>query len=453
MNVSEKVIKIVICCTFLLITDVAYPQWNIINWSSTCEGELYSIKFKSIDTGFAVGSSHGFGDGIIMRTYNSGDSWETLNPGADCWVYADICYPSNNQIYVLGSWAEPTELPGGLILISEDHGNIWYAGAGTTETPYSFHCFNQDSCIIAGINNILFTSDIFGIFTIQWSFTDIGIDFGEIFSMHFYNDSCGYACGSYEDYTRGILLKTIDYGQSWEVVYQPIELINFNTVYACSEDTIYIGGQQKIHRSFDGGFEWFTSNLLTDLRFNDYNQGIKDIGNNGVINSIDFINDSVGFAVFGLEFEQFNHGEIFKTIDYGTNWIKQDEWTQLNSVNFITDSVGYIAGDCMTILKTSTLGGGINVGIEESNKNKIDVSAYPNPFTNQTTIEYTLNSNSKIQILIYNSLGELLFENEGDLMSFGTHEVIWSGSNLPAGFYFGVLRNEEGVSVVKIVKQ
>ncbi len=80
------------------------------------------------------------------------------------------------------------------------------------------------------------------------------------------------------------------------------------------------------------------------------------------------------------------------------------------------------------------------------------ISAYPNPFTTSTAIEFALNGNSKIQISIFNAIGEEVYQFE-ETYDQGTHNISWSPSHLPGGLYFAVLRTEEGVSVVKMVKQ
>jgi len=81
------------------------------------------------------------------------------------------------------------------------------------------------------------------------------------------------------------------------------------------------------------------------------------------------------------------------------------------------------------------------------------IKTYPNPFTTSTTIEYELTEPSHIQLTIYNSIGEVVYRTEDRMMLKGSHTVTWSPSHLPEGMYYGVLRSEEGVSVVKMVKQ
>ena len=88
-----------------------------------------------------------------------------------------------------------------------------------------------------------------------------------------------------------------------------------------------------------------------------------------------------------------------------------------------------------------------------NDKGKEKIHAYPNPFTTSTTIEYKLKEISNIQFTVYNVMGETVYHAEYSLMPQGSHTVTWSPSHLPEGLYYAVLRSEEGVSVVKMVKQ
>ena len=91
------------------------------------------------------------------------------------------------------------------------------------------------------------------------------------------------------------------------------------------------------------------------------------------------------------------------------------------------------------------------VGIPDQ-RSECQISAYPNPFTTSTAIEFTIYSKSNMQFAVYNSIGEVVYQF-ADLFDQGTLKVIWSPALLPAGLYYGVLRSEEGVSVVKMVKE
>jgi len=93
------------------------------------------------------------------------------------------------------------------------------------------------------------------------------------------------------------------------------------------------------------------------------------------------------------------------------------------------------------------------VHIEESLSNNPIISAYPNPFTTSTTIKYEITEPSHVQITIYNAIGESIQEPVNRLMPQGKHTFTWSAERLPEGLYYAVLRSEEGMSVVKMIKQ
>ena len=81
------------------------------------------------------------------------------------------------------------------------------------------------------------------------------------------------------------------------------------------------------------------------------------------------------------------------------------------------------------------------------------LSTYPNPFTTSTTIEFELTEQSSVYITIYNAMGEtILLADEGKLPP-GKHTYGWTPERLSKGLYYAVLRSEEVISVVKIIKQ
>ncbi len=76
------------------------------------------------------------------------------------------------------------------------------------------------------------------------------------------------------------------------------------------------------------------------------------------------------------------------------------------------------------------------VGNEE---NRIErsglVRCFPNPFSNSTTIEYTLSLTQLVQISIFNNLGEQVgFIQEKQ--SSGKQQVVWDAKGLPSGMYY-----------------
>lgn len=91
--------------------------------------------------------------------------------------------------------------------------------------------------------------------------------------------------------------------------------------------------------------------------------------------------------------------------------------------------------------------------VGESTQDYFQIKAYPNPFSTSTTIEFELYTISNIQYTVYNVMGEVVHQAEYSMMPPGNHKVTWSPGPLPAGMYYAVLRSEDGVSVMKMVKQ
>ena len=91
--------------------------------------------------------------------------------------------------------------------------------------------------------------------------------------------------------------------------------------------------------------------------------------------------------------------------------------------------------------------------ISENNNNKAKLTVYPNPLTTSTTIEYELTEPSHVQLSIYNAIGGVVYKAEERIMPQGKHSFTWTPERLPEGMYYAVLKSEEGISVVKLIKQ
>lgn len=84
------------------------------------------------------------------------------------------------------------------------------------------------------------------------------------------------------------------------------------------------------------------------------------------------------------------------------------------------------------------------------NSNYKDEIVYPNPFSKETTIEFSLNASEKVSVSIYNELGQLVKSllNE-NAMNSGKFQVIWdgmdnSGASVANGTYFYKITTESG---------
>jgi len=94
-----------------------------------------------------------------------------------------------------------------------------------------------------------------------------------------------------------------------------------------------------------------------------------------------------------------------------------------------------------------------DVRLNEIYNESILIKAHPNPFTTSTIIEYELKEISNIQFTIYNVIGEVVYMGEDRMMFQGKHSFTWAADRLPEGMYYAVLRSEERVSIIKMIKQ
>ncbi|MCU7492031.1 MAG: T9SS type A sorting domain-containing protein [Ignavibacteria bacterium] len=63
------------------------------------------------------------------------------------------------------------------------------------------------------------------------------------------------------------------------------------------------------------------------------------------------------------------------------------------------------------------------------------VQNYPNPFNPATTISYELPSLSRVNLTIYNMLGERVAELVNEIQSAGSYKQVWNASRLASGIY------------------
>lgn len=65
----------------------------------------------------------------------------------------------------------------------------------------------------------------------------------------------------------------------------------------------------------------------------------------------------------------------------------------------------------------------------------LQLSNYPNPFQEQTTIQFSISKKSHVQLNVYDILGERVFQSVNHVLPKGTHEVLWKNDGLKSGIY------------------
>jgi len=78
------------------------------------------------------------------------------------------------------------------------------------------------------------------------------------------------------------------------------------------------------------------------------------------------------------------------------------------------------------------------VGIESRLQNSMGISIsqnYPNPFSHQTSIGYSLTSGADVTIAVYNIMSQKVATLVNDYRDAGNYSVVWDAADVPAGIY------------------
>ena len=98
----------------------------------------------------------------------------------------------------------------------------------------------------------------------------------------------------------------------------------------------------------------------------------------------------------------------------------------------------------------------MQVGINPTHKPKIPTEFalhqnYPNPFNATTVLSYDIPTTGRINLTIYNVLGQKVEVIVDQIQRPGSHSVVWDASLLTSGIYFAILRYGDHAKTVKLL--
>jgi hypothetical protein len=186
-----------------------------------------------------------------------------------------------------------------------------------------------------------------------------------------------------------------------------------------------------IQKTSDGGKKW--TNKITTLT-----SGAQ---------ALCFPSVNVGYAYGG-------GGVICKTTDSGSTWrqLNVPVTNKINSISFIDENNGWAVTDNGLILHTTNGGEDITTNVEAEIKNtpyKFSLyQNYPNPFNPETTIKYSVPHASKVNIAVYNTIGQMVCKLVNKTQPEGVYTITFDGHGLPSGIYYYVM-TAEGIQQAK----
>jgi len=388
-------------------------QWYQQNSGTTTN--LTSIYFIDANTGWTCGSN-----GIILKTTNKGFDWFEQSSNTTAGL-RDIQFVDQDNGWVYGN---------NIILNSTDGGATWntqyfppqsyiialqYVNLNTGWLVHK----NTDTSFISKTNN--------GGITWSVQFHALNEYFG---ALYFLDLNYGWVASAPNEK----IFRTIDGGINWvqhngNVSGGPmcIKFVNQMTGWASSNSL----GSYEISKTADGGVNW-SQQIWDSFKF---------------INCISVTNSNICYAAGWQMFvpPNQNEGFILNTTDGGANWDEQyrDEGV-LNSIFFVNDSLGWAVGNSGKILATES----VTYVMEEDNlTNPKDFNLsqnFPNPFNPTTKIEFRITDFGFVTLKVYDLLGREIATLINEEKPAGVYEVEFSATGgatgLPSGIYFYQLK-------------
>lgn len=398
--------KYLILIVLIFLSTTLHSQWIIQN-SGTTEA-LHDVEFINQFTGWACG------DGVILKTTNSGKDWtQQIHPATDKFLYS--IHPVDENILYCVGWFET-------ILKSTNGGANWTAirnGPFGQGSSY-FACFfiNDNTGWVGGSGSKTWKTTNGG-----QTFDSIFISVAYIRDFYFRNSLEGLLCGE-----GGHVRKTSDGGLNWLGVNIPLggALSNFQKISIVNDYCWVAGNDNRVFRSTDFGSNW----ILLDT--------IQQIIGQAQLYCIRFSDENTGWT-------GGSYGNLWKTTDSGFTWIREEthgDQRYFGSMWFYNDSIGWGVGGAGKIFHTTT--GGQTVVNISNNTSELPYKFllhqnYPNPFNPTTTIRFSIPYERHVTLKIFDILGKEKTTLVNKKMNIGNYEVTFNGSNLMSGVYFYTL--------------
>lgn len=337
----------------------------------------------------------------LYQTNDGGKTWApVILPQPHLAGVCGITVVNDSVVYAYGRWSGP----GGYIK-TMNKGKIWIYH---DMSAYCFGMvdgwfFNKDTGFITTASpgykaEILSTVD--GGNTWQVCYRSTRADTDEVWKIFFPSRDTGYASIEYQALvtptTKRYFVKTTDGGKTWnEMPF--ISSYDEEGIGFINDTTGWIGGDgcMPTYITSDGGKTWQPDN---------------------------------GFGVATPPYQFCSHG-------YAINRFRK-----------INDTLMYACG-----ITSYKLNGNIT-GLNELNRAKYKMFNYPNPYSNQTTIEYSLAQTcSNVKLEIFDARGLMIFSKDFGAQIPGEYKYVFE-QGIPSGAYYYTIIAGSTTIVNKMIK-
>jgi photosystem II stability/assembly factor-like uncharacterized protein len=456
---------------------------------------LADIEFISANTGYAI-SNAGY---RLYKTTDGGTTWDSTSFSGGSYFAADFITLDTG--FIVGSG------PGSVATIwrTTDQGATWISSGSLNANSEvtGIQMLNSSLGFASGFDfgaskGLFFkTSDGGSTWTTQIISSPAQLNLN---SVYFRDPMNGYLAGRFIDSTtsiyKSIIFNTSDGGLTW--TSQVLAGAGLNVVEFVNDSTGYIGGygssaacgSSVIFKTTDSGTSWQTESTpgiygIASMDFVDQNNGYAfekcvGAGSYGALLKYGTVDTNVCFASYSVDVDSatsvftltIDPVTVFNTVSYF--WDFGDGTTSTLATPSFSSAIDTVLNVCMTAFMASgdsctychligidTTGNivrdeGFTINVVDSLlttdvsgiKKQENFQLYPNPTTGELTIVQSSSGSEKMQLSIFNILGE-------KILSRSITEKIsrLDISDLNSGIYIIELINEGGISRMKLYKR
>jgi len=405
------------------------PQWKYVsNFPDAPGGRYDDMVFLDTQRGWVVNLA-----GEIWHTPNGGDSW-TMQHHEQGAPYRSVAFRDEDGPFGEVGWAGTVFNPASVLWETRDGGEHWIdishrisgvAPAGICgiwslgEFAWGVGAFHGDPTIIKTSNG-----------GITWEGKAVTGVAGMLVDVYFQNEMDGFAVGGTDSVQSGVavILRTRDGGETWEQAFTstlspgagaewgwkisfPSEMVGYVSVEYNSSGS----PTAKLLKTEDGGETW----REIQIHGSTSNAGLQGLG---------FISETTGWAS--------GRGITSVTTDGGESWTQLPHYSpfsdrgqldgRMNRFFMVNDTLAYGVGQRLYVLSGhNQIATDIEVPvIPESFTLE---TAFPNPFSESTTLRYSLREHSRVRVRIIDVLGRIHKQFPEQIHQPGAYELKWDG--------------------------
>ena len=233
--------------------------------------------------------------------------------------------------------------------------------------------------------------------------------------------------GGAEGFAGRIVLKSLDYGDTWEF-FTPPDYVRHLDFAGDSAQTIFVLTSSNVYRSIDGGQSWteiFNNTMM--LR---------------TINKLAYHAPTQKLYLAGSDdFE--TRALFFRSSDLGSTWeeILLNISDPVYDMEMASDGFIYLATPDAGIYRINPVLLNLPRNIDESELSEFHLYPnYPNPFNSGTTFDFFIPNSSPLKIEIFNLMGQRVCTLWKGQRTAGRQRLYWNGQNdngkdVPSGVY------------------